>query len=260
MIAMTADAQDARTSRSSAIQSPARFRDHGERHADWLTRATLWVQISREVTRLKTGARRSWTPLIAVGVVVWGFSCASAAASVCASLRYRIAGAGAKATAACQARAASSGEQVDATCLARARDRVAQKWAKAALRGDCPTTADAAAAQGAIDAFLEQLVAVLEPPTVSYCCRTGSSCFAGPVIDASTCLELSGTLGPPGSVCEGSTGSCVAPPGTGGPCCALPQFSVCTAGPTVAPAECVMGGGFDVPNAVCLPNGACVFP
>jgi hypothetical protein len=33
-----------------------------------------------------------------------------------------------------------------------------------------------------------------------------------------------------------------------------------TAGPTVDPAGCVTGGGFDVPNAVCLPSGACVFP
>jgi hypothetical protein len=131
---------------------------------------------------------------------------------------------------------------------------------KASSKGDCPTTADTAAAQHVVDAFLAGLVDILEPPTVSYCCSTGSSCFAGPAINDSTCLELQGTLGPPGSVCEGASGACVAPPGTGGPCCALPQFSVCAAGPGANPAGCVTAGGFDFPNAVCLPSGACAFP
>ena len=195
-----------------------------------------------------------------LAVVVFGLPCAAAAASVCAKLQYKIAAAGAKAKAACHAKAAGSGAPVDTTCLANAEQKLALKWAKATVKGDCPTIADAATAQGIVDAFLAGLVAALEPPTVSYCCATGPSCFAGPVIDASTCLELLGTLGPPGTVCEGATGTCVTPPGTGGSCCALPQFSVCTAGPTVDPAGCVTGGGFDVPNAVCLPSGACVFP
>jgi len=211
--------------------------------------------------QVRTGGRRhATTPIIVIGVVVFGLPCAAAAASVCAKLQYKIAAAGAKAKAACHAKAAGSGQAVDATCLLRAEEKLAQKWDRAAVIGDCPTTADAATAQGVVDAFLAGLGAVLEPPTVSYCCNTGSGCFAGPVIDAPNCLELLGTLGPPGSICEGATGTCVAPPGTGGSCCALPQYSVCTAGPTVDPAGCVTAGGFDVPNAVCLPSGACVFP
>jgi hypothetical protein len=195
-----------------------------------------------------------------LGLVIVGSYCSAEAASVCAKLRYKIAAAGAKAKAACYARAAGSGATVDTTCLTRADDALARKWVKATANGDCPTTADAATAQGLVDAFLAGLVDVLEPPTVSYCCATGSSCFAGPVIDASTCFELLGTLGPPGSVCEGATGACVAPPGSGGPCCALPQLSVCAAGPGGDPADCSNAGGFHVPNAVCLPSGACVVP
>jgi hypothetical protein len=182
------------------------------------------------------------------------------AESACAKLWYRVAAQAAKAKASCHAKAAASGLPVDGTCLAAADATLAIKWSKAALKGDCPTSAGADDAQQVVDAYIANLVDLLTPPTVSFCCATGTSCFAGPVIDASTCLELLGTLGPPGSVCEGASGSCVPPPGVGGSCCALPQFSVCTAGPTVDPAACVTGGGFDVPFAVCLPSGACVFP
>jgi hypothetical protein len=226
-----------------------------------LTGVTMAVQTPCEGTRVHTGGRRHGTnPVIVLGVVLVGSYCSAEAASICGKLQYKIAAAGAKAKVACYARAAGSGVAVDATCLTNAEEKLARKWVKAAVNGDCPTTADAAMAQAVVDAFLAGLVDVLEPPTVSYCCATGSSCFAGPVIDAPTCLELQGTLGPPGSVCEGATGACVAPPGAGGPCCALPQFSVCTAGPLGDPAGCVNAGGFDVPNAVCLPSGACVFP
>jgi hypothetical protein len=195
-----------------------------------------------------------------IGVVVFGLSRPAGAASLCAKLQYRIAGAAAKAKAGCWAKAAGAGAAVDTTCLANADDRLTQKWAKATSRGDCPTTADAASARGVVDAFLAGLVAILEPPAVSRCCSVGSSCFAGPAIDDPGCFELQGTLGPPGSVCEGATGACVAPPGTGGPCCALPQLSVCAAAPLGTPAQCVAAGGFDVANAVCLPTGACAVP
>jgi len=180
-----------------------------------------------------------------------------AAQSRCAKLWFRVAGEGAKATAACHAKAIGGGTAVDPTCLAAAGEKLTRKWTKATREGDCPTAADAASAQERVDAFLAAIEDLLTPPTVSHCCATGSACYAGSSIDAGTCLELLGTLGPPGSVCEGSTGACVAPPGTGGSCCDLPQFSLCTAGPGVTPANCVTGGGLDVPNAVCHDVGAC---
>jgi len=226
-----------------------------------LTLATIPAQIAREGIRVRTVAKRQrTTPIVVLGIVVFGLPCAAAAASLCGRLQYKIAAEGAQAKAVCHAKAIGSGAPVDATCLATAEEKLVRKWAKAAVKGDCQTNADAATAQAVVDDFLAALVAVLEPSPVSHCCNTASSCFAGPVIDASTCLELLGTLGPPASVCEGATGTCVAPPGTGGSCCALPQYSTCTAGPTVDPAACVTAGGFDVPNAVCLPSGACALP
>jgi hypothetical protein len=206
------------------------------------------------------GRRYRTAPVIVIGLALFDLDRSADAASVCAKLQYKIAAAGAKAKAACYAKAAGSGAVVDTTCVANAEEKLARKWVKAGENGDCPTAADAATAQGLVDAFLAGLVGVLEPPTVSYCCATGTSCLAGPVMDASGCAELLGTLGLPGSICDGATGTCVAPPGTGGPCCALPQYSVCMAGPGGDPATCVDAGGFDVPNAVCLPTGACAFP
>ena len=203
---------------------------------------------------MRSAARRPM--VIALGLVV--FAAPAGAASVCGKLQYRIAAEGAKAKAACYAKAAGSGALVGATCLANAEQMLALKWAKATAKGDCATTADAATAQAIVDAFLAGLVDALE---VSHCCNTASSCYAGPVIDASTCLELNGTLGPPGSVCEGATGTCVAPPGTGGACCTLPQgYSSCSAGSTGDPAGCVSIGGSAVPDAVCPPSGICTVP
>jgi hypothetical protein len=182
----------------------------------------------------------------------------AAAQSACAKLWIRVAADGAKAAAACHAKAAALGAAVDSTCLGAAAEKVGRKWAKATGKGDCPTTADAAAAQSRIDAFLAAIVDLLTPPP-RRCCNTGSACYAGPTMDADGCSELLGTLGPAGSVCEGSTGTCVAAPGAGGSCCSLP-FAVCTAGPSVPPAGCVAAGGVDMANAVCPESGACALP
>jgi hypothetical protein len=186
---------------------------------------------------------------------------AALAQSQCAKLQYSAAGAAAHRKAACAAKAAAAGAPVDAACLAAADARLAQRWAKAIARGDCPTTAEAAGAQEAVDSFLASLNALLEPPAVSHCCATATTCFAGPSIDEASCTsELFGTPGEPGSVCDGATGACVPPPGAGGSCCSLTTLGICTAGPGVAPAACVAAGGLDFPGGVCLPSGACAIP
>jgi len=112
--------------------------------------------------------------------------------------------------------------------------------------------------QHLVDGFAATLTATLDPPLVSHCCDVGASCFAAASIDQAICaFELLGTPGPPGSVCDGATGDCVLPPGTGGPCCALSSLSVCSAGPTLDPANCFAAGGLDYPMAVCVPSGTC---
>lgn len=194
----------------------------------------------------------------AFAALIVGSADTAAAESACAKLWFRVAADGAKAAAACHAKAAAIGAAVDPACLTAAAEKVTRKWAKATLKGDCPTAADAAAAQSRIDAFIASIVDLLTPPP-SRCCNTASACYAGPVMDAEGCSELLGTPGPAGSVCDGSTGTCVAPPGTGGSCCSLP-FSVCTAGPSIPPGDCVTVGGLHMPNAVCQASGACAMP
>jgi len=199
--------------------------------------------------------------MLLVALVLLALPAAPARAqSRCAHLQYAAAGEAARRKAHCAARAATLGSPLDAACRALADARLARRWARAVARGDCPTPADAAAAQAVIDDFLAALTQLLTPPPPSHCCDSGARCFGGPSIDASTCqFELLGTLGAPGSVCDGASGDCVAPPSTGGLCCAF-LGAVCTAGPNDDPALCLAAGGQFSTTAVCQPTGACTAP
>lgn len=98
------------------------------------------------------------------------------------------------------------------------------------------------------------------PATAARCCDTGPTCYGSPSIDESTCtLELLGTLGPPGSDCDGATGDCVTPPGAGGPCCQL-DYDVCVAGPSVDAPTCATVDGTYQASAICDGSGACLAP
>lgn len=203
--------------------------------------------------------RRCARLLLVAVVLVPTLATPARAQSRCAQVQFAAAGEAARRKANCASKAAALGIPVDAGCLAVADARLARRWATAVARGDCPTAADGGAAQGVVDGFLAALTQALTPPP-SRCCDTGPRCFAGPSIDGATCpYELLGTLGAPGSVCDGASGDCVAPPGSGGTCCALPG-SVCTAGPSDAPADCVAAGGQSFSSAVCQPTGACTAP
>lgn len=182
------------------------------------------------------------------------------AQSQCQAMQLASAGEAARRKAVCAARAAATGTAVDERCLALADARLARSWARALARGDCPTPTDAVAAQVIVDDFLATLTQALAPPLPSHCCHTGPRCFAAPAIDASSCqLELFGTLGPPGSVCDGASGNCVTPPGTGGPCCTLPG-SFCSASPGDGPEICSEVGGGYLATGVCGPDGTCNTP
>jgi hypothetical protein len=182
------------------------------------------------------------------------------AQSKCDKLRYLAAGHVARLQAACAAEAAVQGTTIDPGCLATAAEKLVRKWDRASARGDCSSTTDPAAAQAIVDGFLSALDGALRPPVVQNCCDTGALCFAGPSIDAPGCMfELSGTLGPAGSVCDGASGDCVAPPGSGGPCCSLTSLDLCSAGPGLDPQDCLLAGGLDYPSAVC-DGGSCTIP
>jgi len=197
--------------------------------------------------------------LVAVVLVTSGASSAGEP-SRCAQLQYAAAGEAARRKADCAAKAAALGAPVDAGCLAAVDGRLARRWARAAARGDCPTPADSDTARAVVDGFLASLSQALTAPVPGGCCDSGARCFGSPAIDASTCqFELLGTLGAPGSVCDGATGDCVAPAGTGGSCCEFPG-AVCSAVPNDDPADCVAAGGQSFATAVCQPGGTCTAP
>lgn len=203
--------------------------------------------------------RRAGGVLLVVVAVVTLVAASARAQSRCAQLQYAAAGEGARRKADCAARAAALGAPLDARCLALADERLARRWARAVARGDCLTPADAAAARRVVDDFLASLTQLVTPAPPRHCCDTGERCFGSPSLDLSSCeLELSGTLGPPGSVCDAS-GDCVAPPGTGGACCAF-AGAYCTAGPDDGPALCGAAGGQFSAAAICQPDGTCTAP
>ena len=178
------------------------------------------------------------------------------AQSKCAKLQLLAAGQAARRHAACAARVAQTGAPLDQTCVDAVTEKLRRKWERAMTRGDCPTAASADDAQAAVDAFLAAVLGLALPGSAARCCDTGPACFAAPSIDASTCpFELLGTLGPPGSVCDGA-GDCTAPPAVGGPCCQLTY--TCVTGSTVDAPACEMVEGTYHASAVCNGSGACV--
>jgi hypothetical protein len=206
--------------------------------------------------------QRHWATLPSL-VLLAGFAADAAAdaPSKCDKLRFLAAGPAVRLQMACAGAAAAAGTTVDPACLAIAAERLGRKWERAGARGDCTTAVDTSTAQTIVDGFTAALDQALHPPILQNCCDTGALCFAGPSIDAPGCeLELSGTLGLPGTVCDGATGDCVAPPATGGPCCSLTSLTLCSAGPSLNAQDCVLAGGLDYPAGVCEPSGSCALP
>ena len=201
---------------------------------------------------------------LALIVLVVGSAAAvpAAAQSRCTSLKYKAAGRAALAKAKCKRKAARAGVAVDADCVARAEAALSNKWSKAELKGDCVETGELGDVQAAVDAFVAAVMDSLEPPApTAVCCEGGGSCWHGTQFaDAASCVQFGTTAGAPGTVCDGATGSCVAPPASPGQCCHLPSVGVCNGGPALDLAGCVAAGGLDYPfSATCLPSGACSF-
>jgi hypothetical protein len=181
----------------------------------------------------------------------------------CQSLKWKAAGVAAKMKAACYASAAKEGVDVDPACLAKADARLAKRWSAAEEAGGCVTTGDLAAASGAVDQCSSAIGAVVAPPPppTSLCCNLGTACAQGMGLDAEGCVTFfGGTVGPAGSVCNGATGACEAPPAGFGRCCMSTSVSFCTGGPNLDLSGCVPPSFLDFPFAVCSPSGACLLP
>ena len=101
--------------------------------------------------------------------------------------------------------------------------------------------------------------AVAEPGCPLACCALGGVCaWGGPA----ECVLAAGTVGAPGTVCDGATGGCITPPAAPGPCCddLTPPAGVCFGGPNVLPVVCNEGGGNFSASAVCDPGLGCTSP
>ena len=176
-------------------------------------------------------------------------------ASKCTAAKYKAAAKYASAQVGCRSKAVTKDDPVDPDCEARARAKLATAVAKAEAKADCLTSGDGSQVEALADAFVADLADLLQPPV---CCANNSVCLW--VRDAASCLVRSGTLGPPGSVCDGA-GECVAPPAAPGACC---QDFVSGGTPIgcatgfLTPTDCgLLGGTMGPTPAVCLPTGVC---
>jgi hypothetical protein len=166
----------------------------------------------------------------------------------------KAAGVYAQATAACLAKAVAKGVETDAVCLAKAEVKLGKAFDKADKNEDCLAgDGEESVAIGAA-AYLDALDAALF--TVERCCAfvvdaVLFACRWEP--SAESCEAAAGSVGEPGSVCDGS-GTCSAAPANGGACCDTEAGCM---GGALFPDSCnAIGGTFSV-NAVCLPTGAC---
>jgi hypothetical protein len=149
--------------------------------------------------------------------------------SKCTSHKYKAVGKYARALATCHAKAVGAGVPVGPSCEAAGLAKLQESFVKAEGRGDCIITGDEPGAVSATQSFVADLGSILEKQL--FCCQGGGSCiYASDFVDCST---QGGTLGAPGTVCDGASGVRRAPGGRG-----------------------FFGGTFS-PNSVCLPSGSC---
>src|SRR5215468_2644655 len=91
-------------------------------------------------------------------------------------------------------------------------------------------------------------------PSLAFCCDfggdLGGACLGG---FPNNCIVSGGILGPPGSVCDGVSHHCTAPPGSPGNCCHVPGTPCFY----LEPYTCEFNGAISSPGTVCMPNGTC---
>jgi hypothetical protein len=100
--------------------------------------------------------------------------------------------------------------------------------------------------------------ATAQPGCPTFCCSFASSCAWGDSAGAEVCAEQGGTLGFPGSACDGATGGCGPPPVSPGNCCEFAFVPFCFGGPGVQQPPCDEVGGSFSSDAICDPSLGCV--
>jgi hypothetical protein len=205
-------------------------------------------------------ARRVLLPLLAACAAALAAEPAAAqsAASRCTSQKYKAAGQYARALARCRAQAVAKGVLVHPDCLTKALAKLEKAFAKAEQKGDCLATGDLDWATSQSQDYVGTLPPILESRL--RCCTLLAADECTWVVDEAECDAFpGGTLGPPGSFCDGA-GDCVAPPASPGFCCdGIAPANGCVGGDFDA-TMCANAGGAHAPSKLCMPSGECRAP
>jgi hypothetical protein len=204
-----------------------------------------------EVPRKNTGLRAA--RIVSVGLAIALGATAARGQSKFTSDKYKAVGKYARALATCHAKAVGAGVPVDPTCEAAGLAKLQASFVKAEGRGDCIITGEEAGAASASQSFVSDLGSILEKQLL--CCQGGGLCLYA--TDFADCSTQGGTLGAPGTVCDGASGTCVAPPAGAGGCCEQPNWGTGCVGGQIDGAGCTLFGGTFTPNSICLPSGSC---
>jgi hypothetical protein len=192
---------------------------------------------------------------------------AATATDTCAAAKVRAAGKRVYDEAKCHQKALLVATAVDPGCIARAETRFLAALAKADLAVACQGTA--AAFDTIVGTCVESIatggVTTTTPtttttsttgiPGASICCQGTSLCIQADASTPDGCAAFGTPVpGAAGSVCGGTTGTCDAPPVTGGPCCQIDGL-FCLGGPSLNQANCDSLTGTFSASATCTPTG-----
>ena len=195
-----------------------------------------------------------------------GAAAAATPTSRCDAAKLKAVGKAVFAMAKCHAKAALAGVAVDQACLARIQTRLVAAVAAADLMGACPGAADGLSddADQCVASFLSistpttSTTSTTIAATIESCCYGTSLCTQTNVTTPGDCSVVGTMLaGAAGTVCDGTTGGCVAPPMTHGPCCETSGIAglACLAGPSLHQTNCETLDGTFFASASCTPAG-----
>jgi hypothetical protein len=180
--------------------------------------------------------------------------------SRCTKKKLKALGSYFRAVARCEAKAVKSAGTADVVCVARAQSRLQSAFTRAERKSDCIARGEVMPARDEADAGLQLAFTVLEPPP-SVCCAAAMFCTWFP--DAASCTAVGGSPGAPGTVCDGTTATCAAPPAGEAGCCQdflnlQAQELTCLVGPGIDAASCAAASATWISDAVCLPSRLCI--
>jgi hypothetical protein len=195
-----------------------------------------------------------------------GDAAAAAPGSRCATAKIRAVGKAVFDKAKCHRKAILDGTAVAPACLTKVQSRLTSAIAAADLLGPCPGTTGELSddTDECIASFLStstpatSTTSTTIAATIESCCYGTSLCTQTYVATPGDCSVV-GTMaaGAAGTVCGGTTGGCVDPPTTGGPCCQTTAIAglSCLAGPSLNQQNCETLLGTFFASATCSPSG-----